>query len=98
MFKTINRLITELNPYFCLIFVNNKKEIKEVYENLVAQNLKVIALSSDLTTRDRKKVFKQIQQLRFNYVICSDVMARGIDLPGISEVISLHPPKDLTFY
>ncbi|RUU68840.1 helicase-related protein, partial [Mesorhizobium sp. M7A.F.Ca.MR.362.00.0.0] len=51
-----------------------------------------------LTPRERKKVMKQVLDLEFQYIIATDLAARGIDIKGISHVINFELPADLDFY
>jgi ATP-dependent RNA helicase CshB len=41
---------------------------------------------------------KQITDLEFQYIVATDLAARGIDIPGISHVINYELPTDLDFY
>ena len=39
-----------------------------------------------------------IQSQKKSYIVASDIASRGIDLEGITHVISCGFPKDLKFY
>jgi ATP-dependent RNA helicase CshB len=41
---------------------------------------------------------KQIKDLEFQYLVATDLAARGIDIQGISHVINYELPTDLDFY
>jgi len=41
---------------------------------------------------------KQILDLEYQYIIATDLAARGIDIKGISHVINYELPSDLDFY
>ena len=41
---------------------------------------------------------KQINDLEFQYVVATDLAARGIDIEGVSHVINYELPSDLDFY
>ena len=56
------------------------------------------SIHGDLTPRERKRVMRQIKDLEFQYVVASDLAARGIDIPGISMVINTELPKELEFF
>ena len=55
-------------------------------------------LHGDLESRERYKSIKTIQEQKKTYIVASDVASRGIDLEGITHVISCGFPKDLNFY
>ncbi|WP_322353471.1 C-terminal helicase domain-containing protein, partial [Escherichia coli] len=64
----------------------------------MAKGLRVGRIHGGLTPRDRKKMMKQISNLEFQYVVATDLAARGIDIEGISHVINFELPSDLDFY
>ncbi|MDY5277018.1 MAG: C-terminal helicase domain-containing protein, partial [Erysipelotrichaceae bacterium] len=73
-------------------------EADEVYEYLGENGYEVLLLHGGLETRDRQKAIKQLASKQYTYVVCSDVASRGIDVDGVSHVISLGFPRDLDFY
>ena len=44
------------------------------------------------------QAIKMIQSQKKSYIVASDIASRGIDLEGITHVISCGFPKDLKFY
>lgn len=91
-------LVSLINPYLCLIFVNNKNQIDEIGALLNNAGKKTALLHSNLAPRTRNQIFKRIKNLDYQYLVTTDVSARGIDIPGISHIISLQLPKDLKYY
>src|SRR5699024_3581301 len=51
-----------------------------------------------LTPRERKRALKDIEQLRFQYLVATDLSSRGIDIEGVSHVINAELPKEEEFY
>ena len=41
---------------------------------------------------------KQIHELEYQYIVATDLAARGIDIPGVSHVINYEIPDDLEFF
>ncbi len=91
-------LLPLINPYVCLIFANTKTDADETYEYMVEHGYKALLLHGGLESRDRQKAIKLLSSKQYTYVVCSDVASRGIDVDGVSHVISLGFPKDLDFY
>ncbi|WP_458412474.1 DEAD/DEAH box helicase [Schinkia sp. CFF1] len=89
---------TQFNPYLALIFTNTKRKADEVADGLLEKGLKVGRIHGDLTPRERKKMMKQIKDLEFQYIVATDLAARGIDIEGVSHVINFELPSDLDFY
>ncbi|AHF61189.1 hypothetical protein P344_04715 [Spiroplasma mirum ATCC 29335] len=92
------KLLATLNPYLCIIFVNKKEMIEQYYDLLLKNNYQVTQLHAGLAPRTRMQTIKRIKNLEFKYIIASDIAARGIDLDGVSHVISIDLPTDLEYY
>ncbi|KAG0152089.1 hypothetical protein CROQUDRAFT_70907 [Cronartium quercuum f. sp. fusiforme G11] len=54
--------------------------------------------SSDLKPVDRKKILTEFEAGQINLLICSDVIARGIDIPSVQHVINYDSPVDAKKY
>ncbi|EUD64615.1 hypothetical protein C922_05030 [Plasmodium inui San Antonio 1] len=48
----------------------------------------VALLTSERTKEERMQVFKQLREGHVWYLVCTDVLSRGIDVPGIETVIN----------
>ncbi|RSK27869.1 DEAD/DEAH box helicase [Bacillus sp. HMF5848] len=96
--KLLFNLLNAYNPYLAIVFTNTKQKANEVADALTEQGLKVGLIHGDLPPRERKRVIKQVNELEFQYVVASDLAARGIDIEGVSHVINYELPTDLNFY
>ncbi|WP_313891850.1 DEAD/DEAH box helicase [Psychrobacillus sp.] len=96
--KRLLDVIEGVNPYLAIIFANTKQHADEVANYLQGNGVKVGLLHGDLTPRDRKRVMKQVHDLEFQYIVATDLAARGIDIPGVSHVINYEIPDDLEFF
>ncbi len=97
-FQLLHDIVTSYNPYLALIFTNTKQMAETVAEELNKRGLRVGQLHGNLTPRERRKMMKQINDLEFQYVVATDLAARGIDIEGVSHVINFEIPADLDFY
>ncbi|ALF11549.1 DEAD/DEAH box helicase [Parageobacillus thermoglucosidasius] len=96
--KLLHEMLLAYNPYLAIVFTNTKKMADEVADKLIEKGMKVGILHGDLSPRERKKMMKQIRDLEFQYIVATDLAARGIDIEGVSHVINYELPKDLQFY
>ncbi|MFD1736577.1 DEAD/DEAH box helicase [Bacillus salitolerans] len=96
--KVLTDLCESINPYLAMIFTNTKKMADEVAEGLSLNGIKVGVIHGDLPPRERKKVMKQINDAEFQFVVATDLAARGIDIKGVTHVINYEIPSDLDFY
>ena len=87
-----------LNPYLAMIFVNTKERADELHSYLVSNGLKVAKIHGDIPPRERKRTMNQIKKLSYEYIVATDLAARGIDIEGVSHVINDAIPQDLSFF
>lgn len=97
-FKTLEKIMADIDPYLCLIFASKKETVEEIANRLLDSGQKVIMLHGDLPSRERARTLKRINSLEFKYVVASDIAARGIDIDGVSHVISYDMPYELEYY
>lgn len=95
--KIVYKLLTMGQPYLALVFANTKQLVDELADYLTKQGLKVAKIHGGITERERKRTLREVRAGQYQYVVASDLAARGIDLPGVSLVINYEIPKDLEF-
>ena len=96
--QLIYQLLTLGEPYLALVFANTKERADELTKYLRAQGLKVAKIHGGVQPRERKRLMREIQNLEYQYVVATDLAARGIDIEGVSHVINDDLPEDLEFF
>lgn len=96
--QLIYQLITMGEPYLVLIFANTKERVDELTDYLRKCGLDVAKIHGGLQPRERKRVMKKIHNLDYQFVVATDLAARGIDIEGVSHVINDDLPSDLEFF
>lgn len=96
--EIIYQLMTIGEPYLVLVFANTKKTVDEIYHYLRNKGLKVARIHGGLTPRERKRTMKQVENMEYQFVVATDLAARGIDINGVSHVINAEIPDDLDFF
>lgn len=97
-FGILLELLKVINPFLCLIFVNNKEKVDEIAIGLAEAGYRVGKLHGSMDDRNRRQMIRRIDALEFQYVVASDIAARGIDVKGVSHVINFDLPNDVEFY
>ena len=92
------QLTKALNPYMAMIFANTKGRVDDIHHFLTSNGLKVAKIHGDVPPRERKRIMNSIKNLDYQYVVATDIAARGIDIEGVSHIINDEIPKDLTFF
>jgi ATP-dependent RNA helicase CshB len=96
--EVLKNLLKTINPYFAIVFCNTKESADFVYSVLVAEKYNVGLLHGGLEARKRKQVIAGVRGLKFQYLVATDLLSRGIDIPNISHIINYELPRDWEFY
>lgn len=89
----LEKLLSGKDATRCLIFVETKKEVEALHDDLLAKGLKVGFLHGDKRQRERERTLRAFKDGLFNVLIATDVAARGIDVKDISHVINYTVPQ-----
>ncbi|MDB6118888.1 MAG: box helicase [Verrucomicrobiaceae bacterium] len=81
-----------------LIFCRTKAGAATLGSELSALGLSVEVLQGDLMQKERDKVMRAFKKQRVQFVVATDVAARGIDVEGLSFVIHHQLPDQLEYY
>ena len=95
--KILYQLLTIGQPYLALIFANTKQTVDELADFLINQGLKVAKIHGGITERERKRTMREVEAGQYQYVVATDLAARGIDIEGVSLVINYEIPRELEF-
>lgn len=87
-----------IQPFVAIIFTNSKEHSEQIGRLLANEGLKVGLLHGDLSSRERMRVVRGINDLQYEYIVATDLASRGIDIKGASHVINVELPKEREFY
>jgi ATP-independent RNA helicase DbpA len=94
----LETLLAHFQPRSAVIFCNMKVGVREVAEHLKQRGFSVKALHGEMEQRDRDEVFVQFKHQSFNFLIATDVAARGLDIEDLPCVINYELPHDPDIY
>ena len=91
--------IEKINQFMCMIFCNSKKNAEKLYSDFIYNQYKNMELlHGDMSQNKRENVLKKFRDLKIQYLITTDLSARGIDIEGVSHVINYDIPRDVEYY
>ena len=96
--RALVRLLETENPASAIIFCNTKSNVHYVAGVLQGFGYSADELSADLSQSRREAVLEKIRQGKLQYLVATDVAARGIDIPELSHVFLYEPPEDHESY
>lgn len=65
---------------------------------MISKGFEVGLIHGGLKPRERKRMLQELKSLRFQYIVATDLAARGIDIPGISHVFNAQLPQEMDSY
>lgn len=90
--------IARLEKSKSLAFINDIGEIQVVKEKLLFKELSISILHSDMKKLERQAALKDFRDGKMKMLIATDIAARGLDIQGVSHVVQIDFPKDITQY
>ncbi|HXZ16628.1 MAG TPA: DEAD/DEAH box helicase [Roseiarcus sp.] len=90
---TLRRIVRGADNFKnAIIFCNRKRDVQVVFRSLEKHGFSVGALHGDLDQRARMAALDAFREGRVQLIVCSDVAARGLDIPDVSHVINYDTP------
>jgi len=77
----------------CVIFLNSKKAVDVLSEELTKRKFTVSSIHGDMSTEQRELIMKEFRRGATRVLISTDLLARGIDVHHVSLVINYDLPK-----
>ncbi len=75
-----------------LVFCNRKRDVDILFRSLKKHQFSVAALHGDMAQPVRMDTLARFKNGEFQLLVCSDVAARGLDLPEVSHVFNFDVP------
>jgi ATP-dependent RNA helicase DeaD len=85
-------------PESAIIFCNTRDDTNIVASFLRRQGFHAYALSGDLAQRDRERIMSRMKRGDLQYLVATDIAARGIDISDLSHVINYSLPEFTEVY
>ena len=94
----LRQLIRQEKPKNALIFCNRKRDVDTVYRSLTRHGLEAFRLHGDMPQPVRTETLGKFKTGEFKLLVCSDVAARGLDIPEMSHVFNFDVPTHAEDY
>ncbi len=96
--ETLRKIAKAVNSDKTMIFINTKYDLEESLQKLQYHNYNVAALAGNIDKQSKKKAVEDFQNGRLQYLLATDVAARGLQIDHISTVINVNLPEEPTEY
>ena len=81
-----------------LVFTRTKRRANRVMKQLTGQGIAADAIHADKNQGARQRALAAFDRGRIRVLVATDIVARGIDVEGISHVINYDLPNDTESY
>ena len=81
-----------------IVFCKTKLGAQKLKEELSEEGFSAVALEGDMGQRDREKSLRSFKNGASQLLICTDVAARGIDVPNVNYVIHYQLPENTEYF
>lgn len=92
------RILDIKNAELGIIFCKTKRECDEILAALQARNYSAEAMHGDIAQSMRIQTLDRFKKHAFNYLVATDVAARGIHVDNVDIVVNYRIPQDVESY
>ncbi|MDF1748276.1 MAG: DEAD/DEAH box helicase [Alphaproteobacteria bacterium] len=90
--KVLYRLLQDKTISNALVFCNRKRDVATLYRSLEESGISSGALHGDMDQYKRLEWLEKFKNNEIQVLVCSDVAARGLDIPSVSHVFNYDVP------
>jgi len=97
--ETLRKLLREAGELSnAIIFSNRKRDVALLTKSLEKHGFSVGCLHGDMDQRARMASLEAFRNHQVSLLVCSDVAARGLDIPAVSHVFNFDVPTHAEDY
>ncbi|KOA18642.1 DEAD-box ATP-dependent RNA helicase CshA [Clostridium homopropionicum DSM 5847] len=92
------RILDETNPFMAIIFCRTKRRVDDLDMALHRRGYNCEKLHSDILQSKRERIMKSFRNCDIQYLIATDVAARGLDITGVTHIYNYDIPENSEAY
>ena len=90
--KILRTLLQQENVKNAIIFCNRKKDVDILTRSLKKHDFKSASLHGDIAQHHRTQTMEDFKNGKIQFLVCSDIAARGIDVENLTHVFNFDIP------
>lgn len=94
----VKKIFKELTWDSCIIFTSTKKGTDELQRLLKKEGIKAESIHGDRSQDERNRALNSFKNGDVPVIVATDVLARGIDIKGVSIIINYDVPNNTDDY
>lgn len=96
--ECLKDLFSRLTISQTIIYANDVKRVKDLYEVMAKEDFSVCCIHRDMTKQERSDVISKFRNAGYRILISSNITARGIDVQQVNTVINFDIPRSVDTY
>jgi len=97
-YTALKRIIDYHSEMYGIIFCQTRKDTKEVAHKLIKDGYNAEAIHGELSQAQRENIMNRFRLKSLQFLVATDVAARGIDVKDITHVINYSLPENNDVY
>ncbi len=97
-YLALKRVVDYYPHIFAIIFCRTKVETQDIADKLIKDGYNAEALHGDLSQQQRDLTMQKFRQHTVQFLVATDVAARGLDVDDLTHVINYGLPDDIESY
>ena len=97
-YRLLDRLLADVGAGQSIIFIATKRDAEALANKLQDEGHTAAALHGDMHQRERDRTLTKLRRGGVRTLVATDVAARGIDVPGVTQVINFDLPRQAENY
>lgn len=96
--EALLRIIEEQEINNAVIFCKTRLDTQDLSDELFQAGFRADAIHGDLSQNQRDRVMQRFKSGKMQFLVATDVAARGIDVKNLSHVIHYTLPQEMEYY
>lgn len=87
------KVLDEDNPFMAIIFCRTKRRADDLETVMATRKYNCAKIHSDIAQNKRERIMKSFREAKLQYLIATDVAARGLDITGVTHIYNYDIPE-----
>lgn len=97
-FNDFCKIIDRDKPFMAIVFCRTKARVDKLELQMGQAGYNCKKIHSDISQNKREKIMKDFRDLKIQFLISTDLSARGLDIEGLSHIYNYDFPERLEDY
>lgn len=95
---TLKMVLEQCNPFMAIIFCKSRERADKLHEYMYTSGLEVEILHGEFSQKKRETIMKKFREMKFPFLVTTDISARGMDIEGVTHVINYDVPMEVEYF